>query len=220
MSDTKQRGAASSEKNGPGLPGKHTDVKPMPLTATGKTFPDIAAHPNKAAIESLAARGIINGRDTGYEPNATMTRAEYTAVMTRGLGFSVRPSAVFTDVSADAWYSGFVGAAHYYGLVSGVSENSFNPDGTITRQEAAVMTARAARLCGMETAVGRQAVRDTLAQFSDYTQSDDWAQEALAFCYTTGILDESDLVIRPTDSVTRAEIAEMLYQLLNQADLL
>ena len=227
MSDAKQRGAALPTtsiavptSNGTGLSGKHADIKAMPVTSPGKTFADIAQHPNKAAVEALAARSIVSGRDNGFEPNATMTRAEYATIVTRGLGLVEKPSSAFKDVTAGAWYAGYVGSAHYYSIVSGAGDGNFNPTGTITRQEAAVMTARAAKLCGMDTAVGSTAIRDMLAQFGDYTTSDDWSRESLAFCYKVGILDESDLNIRPKAAVTRGEIAEMLFRMLDRAKLL
>lgn len=44
------------------------------VTAPGTTFSDIKNHANKAAIEELASRGIINGMGKGtFAPNKTMT---------------------------------------------------------------------------------------------------------------------------------------------------
>lgn len=82
------------------------------------------------------------------------------------------------------------------------------------------MVARAAKLCGMDTARDSAAVRDTLAQFSDYTSADAWAREGLAFCFDTGILDASALSIQPKTAIKRCEIAQMLYNMLNSAKLL
>ena len=101
-----------------------------------------------------------------------------------------------------------------------MSETEFNPNGTITREEAAVMVARGAKLCGMDTEITAFEVRNILAGFSDYTKTSDWSREALAFCYFGGILDESVLKINPKEKVTRAEIAEMIYNMLNASNLL
>ena len=38
----------------------------------------------------------------------------------------------------------------FSGIVNGVGNGKFNPEGTITRQEAAAMVARAAKLCGLD----------------------------------------------------------------------
>ena len=81
------------------------------------------------------------------------------------------------------------------------------------------MTAQAARLCGMDTALDTAAVRDVLAQFGDYVTADSWARTGLAFCYDNGILDDSDLNIRPKTAVKRCEMAQMIWNLLGSAEL-
>ena len=82
------------------------------------------------------------------------------------------------------------------------------------------MVARAAKLCGMDTAVDNAAMRDTLAQFGDYVTTGAWARESLAFCYQNGILDDSDLNIQPKVAIKRCEVAQMLYNLLAKSNLL
>ena len=105
------------------------------------------------------------------------------------------------------------------GIVTGRTADTFDPAGTITRQEAAVMVARAAKLCGMDTGLSTAAVRDMLAQFGDYVTVESWAQSSLAFCYQEGILDQSDLNIEPTKEILRGEIAQMLFNMLTKANL-
>ena len=198
-----------------GLSGKNADVKKMNVVNPGKTFADIARHNDKTAIEALASRGIINGKsENNFEPYSTMTRAEFATIIARGLGLPQKNSATFKDVAINDWFYDYVGTAYAYGIVKGVSENEFNPNGTITREEAAVMVARAAKLCGMDTDMDTLAIRDVLAQFFDYVSSADWSRNALAFCYNEKILDNSVMDIKPKEAVTRAEIASMLYNLL------
>lgn len=213
--------AAADDTAGEGLPGKHADVKAQPVAAAGKTFSDIAAHENRAAIEALASRGIINGYDgTHFGPDQTMTRAQFAAIMVRGLGLPTTTADKFTDVRPTDWFASYVGAAYAYGIVNGTSASAFTPNGTITRQEAAVMAARAAKLCGMDDTLSDAAVRDTLAQFGDYVTVSPWAREGLAFCYDSGILDASALNIQPKTAIKRCEIAQMLYHMLSSAKLL
>ena len=126
------------------------------VTAPGTTFTDVKNHVNKAAIEELASRGIINGMGKGtFMPNKTMTRAEFAAIVTRALGLAAKDTKAFTDVPSSKWYAGYIGTANSSGIVNGVGSGKFNPDGTITRQEAAAMVARAAKLCGLDTVDGR-----------------------------------------------------------------
>ena len=191
------------------------------VTAPGTTFSDIKNHANKAAIEELASRGIINGMGKGtFAPNKTMTRAEFAAIVTRALGLAAKDTKAFTDVPSSKWYAGYIGTANSSGIVNGVGNGKFNPDGTITRQEAAAMVARAAKLCGLDTSMDAAATKDMLAQFGDYRSVASWAKEPMAFCYSVNILDQSDLNIEPTKAILRCEIAQMLYNMLTAAELI
>lgn len=207
-----------------GLPGRDPAVQAMPVVTPGKTFSDISgasAHKNQAAIEALAARGMIDGKGNGlFDPNATMTRAEFSAIVVRALGLTPKTTAVFTDIAATAWYAGYIGTASSYGIINGRGNGIFDPNSTITRQEAAALVCRAALLCGMDTAMEAGGIRDTLAQFGDYVTAAEWARPSLAFCYNRDILSQSDLNIRPNDAILRCEIAQMLCNLLTEANLL
>jgi hypothetical protein len=238
--------AVAAPAMGAGLPGKHKDVTSVPVAEQGRTFADIQGHANRTAVEALAARGIVGGRADGesaapaFDPDAGITRAEFAAVLTRALGLAYNArygedgsaleiarapglmdrTATVVDVPAGAWYYGAVSAAYAYGIASGTSDNTYNPGGAVTRQEAAVMIARAAKLCGLNTELDATATRDTLAQFDDYTAAADWARPSLAFCYRENILPQDALDIAPKEAVTRGEIAEMLYRMLGAAKLL
>jgi hypothetical protein len=238
MTDAVQRGEALPPEQetpaGGGLPGKSPEVNAVDIVSAGKTFPDILSHANQPAIEALAERGIITGKsDAVFDPDATMTRAEFAAIVVRGLGLNsdqwsvvsgqetgAPGSGQFSDVKRSDWFFSAVEAAYFYKIVTGTSETTFNPGGTITRQETAVMVARAARLCGMDTGRSDAEIRDTLAPFGDYRTISAWAAAAMAFCFDTGILDDTGFEIKPTEAVQRCEIAEMLYRMLDKANLL
>lgn len=221
MSDAITVSTPAPSGGGVGLPGKNADVKAVPVTAAGTTFTDIQSHANKAAIEALAARGIIDGIGNGlFAPNNNMTRAQFATITVRALGLTPKANGAFSDVPAGKWFSTFVGTANSYGIVDGVGGGRFNPEGTINRQQAATMVARAAKLCGLNTDYSAAAIRDTLSQFGDYTKTADWARASLAFCYDQGILDASALYINPTAAIKRCEIAQMLYNMLVKAKLL
>jgi hypothetical protein len=221
MSDAIDVGIGTSVEKGAGLEGKNADVKSVAITAPGTTFPDIVFSDNITAIEALASRGIITGMDDGtFSPDKSMTRAQFAAIVVRALGLTPSAGDTFTDVPSGQWYASYVGTANTYGIVNGRTATAFDPNGTITRQESAVMVARAAKLCGMDTDMDAAAVRDILAQFGDYVTVESWAQSALAFCYDQGILDQSDLNIEPAVAITRADVAQMLFNMLTKANLM
>lgn len=214
----------AGEDESVGLPGKDAAVKQVAVTSAGMTFTDINAHANQAAVEALASRGIITGEAANgayiFRPNDTMTRAEFAAIVVRALGLETSARNVFSDIKPGAWYAAYIDTANYYGIVNGTSAATFEPNSKITRQEAAAMVARAAKLCGMDIEMESYEVLNMLAQFGDYVTINDWAREFVAFCYSEDILDRSDLDVEPKRAILRCEIAQMLYNLLDKAELL
>lgn len=212
---------AESDNLSVGLPDKNSDVSKMNIVSPDKTFEDIKGHTNQTAIEELAARNIINGKtDSSFEPKSTMTRAEFATIVVRGLGLPVKNISKFNDVTANDWFYDYVNTAYFFGIIKGVSDTEFNPNGIITREESAVMVARAAKLCGMNTEIEVFEARDILAGFLDYVKASDWAVSALAFCYDKKILPDDAMEINPKEFVTRAEIAQMLYNMLSLSKLI
>ena len=82
------------------------------------------------------------------------------------------------------------------------------------------MTVRAAKLCGLDTTVGESEQNDTLCDYMDYRQIASWAKEAMAFCYKYELLDTSALNAEPKRDILRGEVAEMLYRMLQLANLI
>lgn len=178
-------------------------------------FTDLTGHPDRTAIEALAKQGMINGMGDGsFAPDATMTRAQFCTIVGKALGLTPAETADFSDVPAGTWYAPYVGAAFRAGLVNGVGGGRFAPEGTITRQEAAAMLARAAKCCGLDVSVSEAAA--VLARYSDGAAAADWAAETLAFCLSSGLLDADGTAAAPMRPILRCEVARSVYRLLNE----
>ncbi len=204
--------------NGISISGNNAGGDRIGIKYPNKTFSDIKNHKYKSEIQALCQRGIINGMtENTFSPDFTMTRAEFATITVRALGLEAKGIDVFSDVKKTDWYYGFVGTAYDYSIIKGVSENRFNPNGTIIREEAAVMVKRSAKICGIDKTYNESAVRNVLSQFTDYKTVSTWAREGLAFCYDKGIIDDSAIKINPKEAVKRGEIAYMLYNLLKEA---
>ena len=67
---------------------------------------------------------------------------------------------------------------------------------------------------GLENTLNAESVRNILAEFDDYTSVSGWARDSVAFCYSVGICDRSELNIRPQDAIKRYEVAQMIYNAL------
>ncbi len=190
------------------LPDLEEEIKPQ------IDFIDISGNDFENEIKALAKSGIINGKsDNIFEPKATMTRAEYTAIITRALDLEGGEN-VFEDVNENDWFYKYVVSAYASGIINGVSKTEFAPQNLITRQEAALMCTRAAKLFLAAANIKEEQIRNILAQFDDYTNVSHWAREGMAFCYANGIIKDDSMQINPHEFVNRGEIAYMIYNLL------
>lgn len=180
-----------------------------------KTFTDVSTHWAKEEIELLASKQIVTGATSDtFVPNSNITRAEFAALLVRSLGLNVdAASASFTDVKSTDWYAGAVGAAVKADLVTGYQDNSFKPNATITREQMAVMVARAISAAGKTT--NSAAASGVLAKFSDLALISSWAQDAVAEAVEGGIINgKTDTTFAPSENATRAQAAVMLKRLL------
>ncbi len=161
------------------------------------------------AINTLAAKGIVSGRDAyTFDPNANITRAEYCQILVGAIGKSQDAAdSSFYDVASDAWYYHAVSVASYYGIVSGYGDGNFGPNDLITRQDMALMTYKAAIATGKNLAAIR-----TLT-FGDADQISDYAVEAVTTLTNAGIINGmSEAEFAPKANATRAQAAVILYQ--------
>ena len=107
-------------------------------------YSDVAAESwYNNAISTLSNMGIINGYEDGtFKPNASITRAEFTAIATRFFDYTAEYEGAFNDVSRSAWYADCVQAAVDMGLVDGYPDGGFHPNSNITRAEAVTIVNR------------------------------------------------------------------------------
>ena len=114
----------------------------LSTVAFAGSFPDVADDADYAsAIETLAAMGFFKGDDNGnFNPDATITRAEYAVIVCRLLGIegSATGKCDFTD-AADHWATGYIKMANQYGIVKGYGDGNFGPDDAVKYEEAVKM---------------------------------------------------------------------------------
>lgn len=165
------------------------------------------------AINGLAKAGVINGvTDTRFAPNDTVTRAQFAKMLmgTFGLTASTYTTSSFADVATSAWYFDAVETAYNLGIINGVEDGIFAPDALITRQDMAVMVARAAEAAGktIPEVTGSKS-------FGDSYKISDYAAAAVDTLVKAGIINGiSDAVFAPLDNATRAQAAKILYNFL------
>ena len=115
-------------------------------------FTDVdTKHQYYNAIQSLVARGIVNGMGDGtFAPDANVTRAQYAKMVVLSIGMTnvgeSADSSGFPDVPSDHWAAGFVKAAHGQGIINGFEDGTFRPDENVTYEQAITMAIRAKSL--------------------------------------------------------------------------
>ena len=122
---------------------------------------------------------------------------------------AVTGSASFTDVAAGQWYTDGITWASQQGVVQGVGDSKFDPNGAITREQLAVMLYRYA---------DGETVSADMSRFQDRTSISDWALEAMNWAVAQGILSGSDQgLLNPGSVASRAEVATMLMRFIENS---
>ncbi len=167
------------------------------------------------AVSFIGARKITNGTGGGnYSPEARLTRGEFIVLMMRTYGIypDENPDDNFAD-AGDTYYTGYLAAAKRLGISAGVGNNMYVPGKEITRQEMFVLLYNALKVIS-QTPAGDSG--KTLSDFDDAGQIDSWAQDAMTLLVKSGTVGGSGGNLNPTGSTTRAEMAQVLYNLLSK----
>ncbi|WP_338554319.1 S-layer homology domain-containing protein [Paenibacillus sp. KS-LC4] len=187
------------------------------------TFDDVQTHWGKDAINEMGSRLVIEGTGNGlFSPARDITRAEFAAILVRGLGLQLESgAAVFSDVPTSAWYSGAVNTAHAYGLIGGFEDGTYRPNDRITREQAMLMIAKAMKLTNLKSQLPAQSIEQTLQAFKDAGKASAWALGGIADSVQAGIVSgRSDAQLEPKAFITRAEVASIIQRLLKASDLI
>ena len=123
------------------------DIRDGNLTADNE-FSDVSdGQWHNKAVSTMAKLGIIKGRRADrFDPNASITRAEFAAICARFSTRTVENSGSFSDISGH-WAENEIERAAAFGWISGYPDGTFRPDARITRAEAMTMINRV--LCRM-----------------------------------------------------------------------
>ena len=123
------------------------DIRDRNLTADNE-FSDVSdGQWHNKAISTMAKLGIVKGRRADrFDPDASITRAEFAAICARFNTKPVENSGSFSDISGH-WAENEIERAAAFGWISGYPDGTFHPDARITRAEAMTMINRV--LCRM-----------------------------------------------------------------------
>ena len=180
----------------------------LPSSAAAE-FSDVGEDRWSAASISYAVKnGYMKGVGGGkFDPDGSLTRAMVATVLWRREGEPVptEPSG-FTDVPADEWYADAVAWAKETGVVKGVTDKTFEPDGLITREQLATMLFRFSSSAPVPVPGSAD-----LRSFPDCEKVSDWAEESLGWAVAAGLIKGTDGGrLAPGDGATREQFAAIV----------
>lgn len=150
----------------------------------------------------------LNGYPDGsFMPDNAITRAEAAAIFARIDGIDLNKSYAmnFNDTDANAWYAPYVGYMQQTGILQGYPEGNFNPGEAITRAEFATLVAKYKNLRNKQG-----------ANFTDVA-AEYWAAGYIAAVQESGwVVGYNDGTFRPTNNITRAEVVQIVNNMLDR----
>lgn len=182
------------------------------VTYIKKNFGDLQNVPwAKQAIEVMAAREIIKGISmNSYSPTDSIKRADFVALLVRALELkgTGKSTALFSDVQKSDYYYDELVIAKELGIVTGLEDATFRPNGEISRQDMMVLTARALEASGKQIQAS-----GVINVYPDEASISSYAKDSALSLIKFGVVNGKNGSIAPNDALTRAEAAVILYRI-------
>ncbi len=204
-------GGSSSRNNGvSGAVQDPTGSAVTDIPAPSVTFNDLGAVGwAETAITYLADRGVLNGKEDGlFCPEESVTREEFVKIIVEALHILDSNAAVsFSDVASGRWSYPYIASGVAARIITGVSQEEFAPEATITRQDMAVIVYRSAQCIRLDL--------NGTASFYDDDAVSDYARDAVSALAGAGLVNGvGDGSFAPKAFVTRAQAAKIVYELV------
>ena len=175
-------------------------------------FTDIAGHWAKDAICFVTEQGLFQGvTNTTFAPERKMDRAMVVTVLYRLAGSpAVTGETTFQDVDQEGYYYDALLWAAQNQIVLGMTDTTFAPKASVTREQLVTFLYRYAKFAGLDS------VSADLSGYVDANRISPYAQEAFSWAVAAGLVKgTSNNTLAPTASATRAQFATILTRLIN-----
>ena len=182
----------------------------------GADFTDMPAvtYWSHNALDYALQNSLLYGTSaTTIAPQENTTRAMLVSILYRQEGKpAVQAASSFTDVAENMWYADAVAWAAENGIVYGVTEDKFDPNGNLTREQIAAILYRYAGFKGRDTAA-----RADLASFPDADAVSSYAKDAMSWAVAENILagsktSDGTTYLQPRNTATREQVAQLMMQ--------
>jgi 3',5'-cyclic AMP phosphodiesterase CpdA len=210
------------------VPNGHYDPVTKTVVVEVTHFSDYAVAYNKVAFKDvtagawynkavsfIAARDITAGTGGGnFSPDAQLTRGQFIVMLMRAYEIAPDKSTAgnFSDAGS-TYYTGYLAAAKRLGISDGIGNNMFAPEKEITRQEMFTLLYNALEEIGKLPA---GTTGKPLSSYGDAGQIASWAKDAMTLLVETGTVSGSNGMLAPAGTTSRAEMSQVLYNLLSE----
>lgn len=183
-------------------------------------FRDLSSHWAKDEIEKLYSLGILDEQSNFFSPNAKMQRYDFAIAIGKAVDLRVleddkkkkktQTASIFKDVKRTAKDYNYLVSAVDKGIITGTTKTTFDPEGYLTRQQAAAILVRA---LGLETKAPDPIYK---TNYRDDAQIYDYARDAVYVATELGLMtgDTTTGRFNPKQHLTRAQAAAIIVRFL------
>ena len=196
------------------------------IAAPTFAYPDVdSTHWAAKQIEELTEKGVIVGYPDGtFKPDDNVSRAEFASMAIKALGqehTTVAQPVTFTDIDTSFWAYDAIQKALYFDLISCPPQGEpFRPEDTVTRAESISVAVNALTTEQISDVKAKEVLSK---KFADVNEVPQWflipAGKAEILNMLVTIPSEDKAKIEADRPATRAEVASILYNMMEQAKL-
>lgn len=206
--------------NGKAVPGETTPEVEAPVetpeieSPATIFFSDVPeTHWAYSYIQNVVKQGLFTGiSNNQFGPDMNVTRGMFVTVLYSNAGTPAADPSTFSDVSSNAWYAKSVSWASKQGIVSGIGDNKFGPELSITREQLALILYQYAK----GTSPGTEAYVRMF--YPDGKDIHSWALTAMSWAVNEGLISgKTGNRLAPQDTATRSEVAVIMQNFVNMS---
>lgn len=177
------------------------------LEASAKGFADVkSTDPGLDAINYVSDNGLIVGTDsTHFSPDSAVTRGQIVAILYRKAGSpSYEDESGFLDVPATSYYYHAINWAAENKIASGTSSTKFEPNKSVTREQAISFIHRFAANQNQYLPAPSSY---SITTYTDYSNISTYARDAVKWGMYWQLLSAAGQKILPTAVMSRRNVA-------------
>lgn len=178
-------------------------------------FRDLSSNWAKESIEKLYSLGILDDQSNFFSPNTPMQRYDFAVAVGKAIDLRVleektkkKTTSVFKDVKSTTKDYNYLKSAVDKGVIKGVTSTTFEPEGFLTRQQAATILVRALGLEGKAPDPGYKTI------YKDDYKITDYARDSIYVITELGLMSGSNGKFNPKDKLTRAQASAIMIRFL------